>query len=56
MEQLTTQLGAEDVELDAATLDRIDEIVPPGTNFSWADAGYTPPAVADARLRRRRAR
>ena len=44
MEQLTTQLGAVDVTLDAATLDRIDEIVPPGTNFSWADAGYTHPA------------
>ena len=28
-------------------LDRIDEIVPPGTNFNWADAGYTPPMVAD---------
>ena len=24
--------------LDADVLDRIDEIVPPGTNFSWADA------------------
>jgi aryl-alcohol dehydrogenase-like predicted oxidoreductase len=55
MEQLTTQLGAVDVTLSAATLDRIDEIVPPGTNFSWADAGYTPPAVSDARLRRRSA-
>ena len=30
-------------------LDRIDEIVPPGTNFNWADAGYTP---ADGRRRR----
>jgi aryl-alcohol dehydrogenase-like predicted oxidoreductase len=55
MEQLTTQLGAVDVTLSATTLDRIDEIVPPGTNFSWADAGYTPPAVSDARLRRRSA-
>jgi aryl-alcohol dehydrogenase-like predicted oxidoreductase len=55
MEQLTTQLGAVEVQLDGATLDRIDEIVPPGTNFSWADAGYTPPPVANARLRRRRA-
>jgi aryl-alcohol dehydrogenase-like predicted oxidoreductase len=53
MEQLTTQLGAVDATLSAETLDRIDEIVPPGTNFSWADAGYTPPAVADFRLRRR---
>jgi hypothetical protein len=39
------------VRLDAALLDRIDEIVPPGTNFSYADAGFTPPAVADPTLR-----
>ena len=53
MEQLETQLGAADVTLDVATLDAIDEIVPPGTNFSWADAGYTPPSIADATTRRR---
>ncbi len=53
MEQLESQLGAVDVELDDGLLDRIDEIVPPGTNFSLADAGWTPPAVADASLRRR---
>ncbi len=53
MEQLTTQLGALDVTLSADVLDRIDEIVPPGTNFSWADAGYTPPSIANPRLRRR---
>ena len=40
MEQLTTQLGAADLVLTDDVLDRIDEIVPPGTNFSWADAGY----------------
>ena len=56
MEQLTTQLGAVDVSLAADVLDRIDEIVPPGTNFSYADAGYAPPMVADARQRRRPAR
>jgi len=38
MEQLESQLGALDVQLDAAILDRIDEIVPPGSNFSRADA------------------
>ena len=32
MEQLESQLGAVDVQLDAALLDRIDEIVPPGTH------------------------
>jgi aryl-alcohol dehydrogenase-like predicted oxidoreductase len=53
MEQLKSQLGAADVELEPAVLDRIDEIVPPGTNFSLADAGYQPPAIADPRLRRR---
>ena len=53
MEQLTTQLGADELTVDDATLDRIDEIVPPGTNFGWADAGYTPPGVASARPRRR---
>ena len=37
-------------------LDRIDEIVPPGTNFTWADAGYAPPMVASRRARRRPAR
>jgi aryl-alcohol dehydrogenase-like predicted oxidoreductase len=45
MEQLTSQLGAAEVSLDTATLDRIDEIVPPGTNFGWADAGYMTPGV-----------
>ncbi|MGZ4688673.1 MAG: aldo/keto reductase [Acidimicrobiia bacterium] len=53
MDQLTTQLDAPQVTLDSDTLDRIDEIVPPGTNFSWADAGYTPAAVGDANRRRR---
>jgi aryl-alcohol dehydrogenase-like predicted oxidoreductase len=53
MEQLESQLGAEQVVLSAETLDRIDAIVPPGQNISAVDAGYTPPAVADAGLRRR---
>jgi aryl-alcohol dehydrogenase-like predicted oxidoreductase len=53
MEQLTSQLAAADTRLDAATLDRIDEIVPPGSNFSWSDGGYRPPGIADAGARRR---
>jgi aryl-alcohol dehydrogenase-like predicted oxidoreductase len=53
MDQLTSQLGAVDVKLEADLLDRIDEIVPPGSNFSFTDAGYTPPAIADASQRRR---
>ncbi len=53
MEQLTSQLGALEVELADDVLDRVDEIVPPGTNLAWADAGWAPPMVADARQRRR---
>ena len=53
MEQLETQLGAAELRLDTAVLDRIDEIVPPGTNLNVADAGWTPPALADSSLRRR---
>ena len=53
MEQLDSQLPAADVVLDPAILDRIDEIVPPGTNVNPADIAYTPPAVASAWRRRR---
>ena len=52
-EHLESQLGAADVTLPGEVLDRIDEIVKPGTNFSFADAGYEPPSVASARKRRR---
>jgi aryl-alcohol dehydrogenase-like predicted oxidoreductase len=53
MEQLDSQLGAADVVLDSAVLDRIDEIVPPGVNLNPADRGYDPPALADPSRRRR---
>ena len=53
LEHLEDQLGAVAVELDDATLDAIDEIVPPGTVFNRVDTGFTPPAIADASLRRR---
>jgi len=53
MEHLESQLGAADVTLDEATLDRIDEIVPPGTNVNPADAGWAAPDISDSRLRRR---
>ena len=53
MEQLETQLGAADVRLSDEILDAIDEVVPPGTNFTWADAGYAPPSIASAWRRRR---
>ncbi|MDQ4097170.1 MAG: aldo/keto reductase [Actinomycetota bacterium] len=52
-DQLADLLAGEDVVLDEAILDRIDEIVPPGRTINRADAGYTPPALADPALRRR---
>jgi aryl-alcohol dehydrogenase-like predicted oxidoreductase len=54
MEQLDGQLEAFGARLTPELLDRIDEIVPPGTTINPADAGFTPPAIADASLRRRR--
>ncbi len=53
MEHLESQLAAVEVKLDAALLDRIDEIVPPGVTLNPADAIYTPPAIALPALRRR---
>ena len=52
MEQLTTQLGAVDVELGDDVLDRIDEIVPPGINLNPRDAGWENPALAPEARRR----
>jgi aryl-alcohol dehydrogenase-like predicted oxidoreductase len=45
-------LDAVDVRLEDAVLDRIDEIVTPGTDFSWSDV-WAPPGIADATRRRR---
>jgi aryl-alcohol dehydrogenase-like predicted oxidoreductase len=53
MEQFTSQVGAVDVVLGDDLLDQIDEMVPPGTNFSFSDAGYAPPSIAQPHLRRR---
>ena len=53
MEHLESQLGAASVHLTDDVLDRLDEIVPPGTTLNGADAGWTPPALADPSLRRR---
>jgi aryl-alcohol dehydrogenase-like predicted oxidoreductase len=55
-EHLESQIGAVDVTLDEAVLDRIDEIVKPGANFTWADAGYEPPSLTDSERRRSRAK
>ena len=53
MEHLESQLGAADVVLPAEILDKIDEIVPPGTTLNRPDRGYEPPALTDPALRRR---
>ena len=51
--QLEDQLGAEAVALPDDVLDRIDALVPPGTDLNPRDAGYVPASLAEARLRRR---
>ena len=53
MEQLESQLSAPDIRLEPAVLDRIDEIVAPGTNINPEDAGWAPSVLANPRLRRR---
>ena len=52
MEQLESQLGAADVTLSSDVLDRIDEIVPPGTNLNATDAGWQNPALSRGARRR----
>ena len=53
-EQLADLLAASDVELSSDILDRIDEIVPPGTELNPADNYMAAsPALGDKRLRRR---
>ena len=54
LDHLKSQLGATEVELSVDILDRIDEIVPPGSTISRADQGYQPPSLTDPFLRRRR--
>jgi aryl-alcohol dehydrogenase-like predicted oxidoreductase len=53
MEQLESQIGAADLSLPTDVLDRIDEIVPPGTTLNPTDAGWQNPALAPAARRRR---
>jgi aryl-alcohol dehydrogenase-like predicted oxidoreductase len=53
MDQLQGVLGAEGLALSDDVLDRIDVIVPPGTTLDPVDAGWTPPALAQAWQRRR---
>jgi aryl-alcohol dehydrogenase-like predicted oxidoreductase len=53
MEHLDDLLAGADVELSDDILDRIDEIVPAGTDVSALDQEYQPPALLDTALRRR---
>jgi aryl-alcohol dehydrogenase-like predicted oxidoreductase len=53
MEQLDDLLAGFDVALTDELLDRIDEIVPPGTDVGALDQAYVPPALRDPGLRRR---
>jgi aryl-alcohol dehydrogenase-like predicted oxidoreductase len=52
MEQLESQVGATEIVLEKALLDRVDEIVMPGTNLNPADAGWENPALEPAARRR----
>ncbi|WP_336216766.1 aldo/keto reductase [Nonomuraea sp. LPB2021202275-12-8] len=53
MDHLESQLTAADVRLGDDVLDRIDAIVAPGLTINPGDAGWQPPELADAGLRRR---
>jgi aryl-alcohol dehydrogenase-like predicted oxidoreductase len=53
IEQLDDLLAGADVELTDDILDKLDEIVPPGTDVTALDQDYQPPALQTAHLRRR---
>ncbi len=53
MQQLDDLLAGAEVVLDDEILDRIDEVVAPGTDAGPMGALYAPPAVTQASLRRR---
>jgi aryl-alcohol dehydrogenase-like predicted oxidoreductase len=52
-EHLDSQLPALERTLSADVLDRIDQIVAPGTNVNPSERGWDPPWLSDAPLRRR---
>ncbi|MFD8783189.1 aldo/keto reductase [Kitasatospora sp. NPDC059599] len=52
-EQLESALKAADLVLDDAVLDRVDAIVPPGTDLYRADGVWQPPSLTTPALRRR---
>ncbi len=53
MEQLDDLLAGVDVTLSDEILDRIDGIVPPGTDVGTLDMAYVPPALHRSTRRRR---
>lgn len=53
MTHLDDLLAGGGTVLSDEILDRIDEIVPPGTDVGTLDMAYVPPAVSRSRLRRR---
>lgn len=53
MAQLDDLLAGAGGVLGDEVLDRIDAIVPPGTDVGPLDAAYNPPAITHASLRRR---
>ncbi len=53
MQQLDDLLAGAGTTLNDELLDKIDEVVPPGTDAGPMGALYTPPAVTQASLRRR---
>jgi len=53
MDQLEDLLSGSEIVLDDATLDRLDEIVPPGVTVNPADAGWQVPSLAHPWRRRR---
>jgi aryl-alcohol dehydrogenase-like predicted oxidoreductase len=52
-DQLDALLTGSSLTLDDGALDRIDAIIPPGTNLYQPDASWCPPALASPALRRR---
>jgi aryl-alcohol dehydrogenase-like predicted oxidoreductase len=52
MDQLTDLLAGADARLDDGILDRIDELVPPGTTVNPADSGWSPPGHSRKARRR----
>lgn len=53
LDQLDDLLAGTQVSLSDDVLDRIDEIVPPGTDVGFSEVGYVPRSLSETALRRR---